>query len=182
MLVAEKLNKIDYVKIAITVALSIYFFWAAFKPSWHFIDNVNLIFHEAGHFIFFFFGNFMSIAGGTIVQLTIPAVCSLYFFRQKQYYSAALLLFWLGENFINISIYAADAQTMQLPLLGGDSTIHDWNEMLGMLNLLSETALVAGIIQFLGILITAAAIVFSLVAVFHKKSSLLTKYDIDDIK
>ena len=173
---AEKYTKTDYAKIAIAVALAVYSFWAALKPGWHFIDNVNLVFHEAGHFIFIFFGHFMNIAGGTIVQLAIPAICSIYFFRQKQYYSAALLLFWLGENFINISIYAADAQTMQLPLLGGDSTIHDWNEMLGALNLLGKTALVAGVIRFLGISITAAATILSLVAIFYKKGDIDNTY------
>ncbi len=169
MQIKKKYNKTDYIKIAAVIILSVYFFWIAFKPGWHFIDNVNLIFHEAGHFIFMFFGHFMNIAGGTLMQLIIPAICSLYFFRTKQYFSAALLLFWLGESFINISIYAADAQTMQLPLLGGDATIHDWNEMLGTLNLLNKASLVGAIIQFLGIFTVAAATVLSSAAVFYKQ-------------
>ena len=53
-------------------------------------------------------------------------------------------LLWLGHNFINSSVYAADARARVLPLLGGDRAGHDWANMLGMLGLLDYDQIVGG--------------------------------------
>ncbi|MCA9397798.1 hypothetical protein KC573_03130, partial [candidate division WWE3 bacterium] len=45
-----------------------------------FIDHLNIIFHEAGHFAFFFFGSFLHTLGGTLMQLLIRVSISIYFF------------------------------------------------------------------------------------------------------
>jgi len=51
---------------------AVYFGWCAFDPyQWHFIDGVNLLIHEAGHIIFMPFGEFISIAGGSLFQLIV---------------------------------------------------------------------------------------------------------------
>ncbi|MBL8513166.1 MAG: hypothetical protein JNJ55_04170, partial [Betaproteobacteria bacterium] len=39
-----------------------------------FIHMPLLVFHEAGHVLFLLFGEFMTIAGGTLMQLIMPAV------------------------------------------------------------------------------------------------------------
>ncbi len=140
-----------------------YFILAAKNPEeWRFIDGVNLIFHEAGHSIVFFLGEFVQIAAGSIFQILVPAVLSLYFFGKKQFFSASLLLFWVGQSFVNISVYAKDSILMNLPLLGGDSTIHDWNYMLTNLGLLEYTAFIGGAIWFLGAFIILSAFILSL--------------------
>ncbi len=136
--------------------------------DWHFIDNVNLIFHEAGHVVFIFGGQFIHILGGTIMQLAIPAICAIYFFKQYQRVSGSICLMWLGQSFINVSIYAGDAVKQNLELLGGSSVIHDWNYLLGATNLLSKTDLVAQIIYSVGIFIMIAGIVFSLFYTLEK--------------
>jgi hypothetical protein len=64
---------------------------------------VNLLIHEAGHVIFMPFGEFISIAGGSLFQLIVPAVFAAYFFRRGQFFSAALVLFWLGESMLNVA-------------------------------------------------------------------------------
>lgn len=126
--------------------------------SWHFIDYVNLIFHEAGHAIFMLCGQFISIAMGSGLQILIPLSIALYFYTTTQKLSAAICLMWTGFNFINVSIYAADAITMNLPLLGGDSVIHDWNYLLSTLSLLEATPHIAGIFYTLGFLCTTLGI------------------------
>jgi hypothetical protein len=87
----------------------------------------------------------------------MPALFVGYFSYRRQYYSAALVLFWVGESILNVSVYAGDSLALQLPLLGGQDSIHDWNYMLGVLNLLSATAKIAGGIRLLGTLLIALA-------------------------
>lgn len=143
------MNK-DPLKLIVVVIASAYFFWCAYDPyRWHLIDGVNLVIHEAGHLIFRPFGEFMMIAGGSLFQIIIPALFVGYFWYHSKLYSAALVLFWVGESILNVSVYAGDSVALQLPLLGEDS-IHDWNLILGSWNLLPATAKIAGTIRALG--------------------------------
>jgi len=66
---------------------------------------------------------------------------------------------WCGYNIVNVSYYMADAVLMQLPLLGGDNVIHDWNYLLTSLNLLPETHLLSNIALYFGFAILIAGIV-----------------------
>lgn len=152
-------------KIAIAALAAAYFFWcAATAAQWHFFDNVNLLMHEAGHWIFSPFGYFMSVFGGSLNQVLMPLIFVLYFwFWQKSKYSASLLLFWVGQSLANISVYAGDAVKMQLPLLGGgngwETGMHDWNWLLIRLGWLHFTDTVAKIILAAG----WAAMIFALI-------------------
>lgn len=145
-------------KLAVAVIASLYFFWCAYDPyQWHLIDGVNLVIHEAGHLIFRPFGEFMMIAGGSLFQVIMPALFVGYFWYHGKYYSAALVLFWVGESMLNVSVYAGDSLALQLPLLGGQDSIHDWNYLLSTLNLLPATAKIAGAIRLLGTIVIALA-------------------------
>ncbi|MDQ2937616.1 MAG: hypothetical protein M3R67_08915 [Acidobacteriota bacterium] len=145
-------------KLLVAAIASLYFFWCAYDPyQWHLIDGVNLVIHEAGHLIFSPFGEFMMIAGGSLFQVIMPALFVGYFLYQRQLYSAALVLFWVGESVLNVSVYAGDAVALQLPLLGGEGSMHDWNYLLSSLNLLDSTIQVAGAIRLLGTIIIALA-------------------------
>ena len=156
-------KKFDALKITFAIIVSLYFFYyASTSTEWHFIDSINLIFHEAGHTLTFFFGQFISIAGGSLFQILIPIVCCLYFYKEEQYYSGSLLLFWVGQNFINVSVYAGDAIQMQSPLLGGDGVIHDWNYLLSSMNILKFTPYVADIFYFCGVVVLVLALYFSI--------------------
>jgi hypothetical protein len=138
-------------KLIVALAVTAYFlYYSQTSGDWHFLDNVNLIIHEAGHPLFSFFGRFMHILGGSLLQVAIPVVFAGYFFFQRQYFSSSLVLFWVGQNIINVSVYAADAQKMALPLLGGDTAGHDWHNMLSMHGLLSYTDIIAQLIYYLG--------------------------------
>ena len=138
-------------KLVAAVIASLYFFWCAYDPyQWHLIDGVNLVIHEAGHLIFSPLGEFMMIAGGSLFQVIMPALFVGYFSYNGKYYSGALVLFWVGESILNVSVYAGDSLALQLPLLGGEDSVHDWNYLLSSLNLLPATAKIAGAIRLLG--------------------------------
>lgn len=104
----------------------------------------------------------MMIAGGSLFQVIMPALFVGYFAYNRNFYSSALVLFWVGESILNVSVYAGDAVALQLPLLGGQDSMHDWNYLLGSLNLLPATAKVAMAIRLLGTVVTAVAAVGSL--------------------
>ncbi len=158
-----KIKSLNIFKVFLVVIITLYMlYYLTSLNEWHFIDNINLIFHEAGHVIFMFFGEYIHIIGGTLMQILVPIVLSYYFYYNKDHFSASLLLFWVGQNFINISIYAGDAVAMELPLLGGDNVGHDWNNLLSSLNLLNYTDQVAASLYFMGIIIMVFAIVFSI--------------------
>jgi len=156
-----------------TIIVCAYFWYCAKNyTEWHFIDNVNLIFHEAGHTIFSFFGNFIQVIAGSGLQVLIPLSISLYFFYYRQNISGALSLLWTGQNLLNVSVYAGDAVTQELDLLGGDSVIHDWNYILSTLNLLPYTEIIASGIYFLGICIIIIGTTLSLYYTLNDKTTL----------
>lgn len=140
-----------------------YFLWAALHPlDWRLIDGVNLIIHEAGHLFFMPFGEFLMIAGGSLLQLIVPATFAFYFFYHEKNYSCALVLLWLGESLLNVSVYAGDSIERQLPLLGGNDSIHDWNYMLDRLGWLSHTNGIAKALHLTAALIIIAATLWAI--------------------
>jgi hypothetical protein len=149
-------------KLIVAGVATLYFLWCAYDPwQWHLIDGVNLVIHEAGHIVFRPFGEFMMIAGGSLFQVIMPLLFVSYFIYQRQFYSAALVLFWVGESILNVSVYAADSLALQLPLLGGEDSMHDWNYLLSSLNMLPATAKVAWTIRVIGTLTIVTAAVGS---------------------
>lgn len=151
-------------KLVFAALLSIYFLWIAYDPmQGSFLDNVDLPIHETGHVIFRVLGEFMGIAGGSLFQVIFPAVFVGYFIWQKSYYSAAIVLLWVGQSILNVWVYAADAVVMQLVLTSGwtgsEGSFHDWNYLLTATGLINSTKTVAGIIRFIGTvtIITAGA-------------------------
>ncbi len=126
-------------------------FYIETKMDWHFIDNVDLIFHEAGHVVFSFFGYAITIAGGSIMQVLVPLVLAGYFLFRQAYFSTTAMLYWTGISTVNVSVYAGDAVKRQLPLLTGDTDDHDWNQLLNYFGLIHHTNAVATTILVLGI-------------------------------
>jgi hypothetical protein len=149
----EQLLNRNSAKLVVAGIASAYFLWCAYDPyQWHLIDGVNLLMHEAGHIVFSALGEFLMIAGGSLFQIIMPALFVGYFAYNRKLYSAALVLFWVGESILNVSVYAGDSVALQLPLLGGSDSTHDWNYLLSSLNLLPATATVAQTIRVFGTL------------------------------
>lgn len=142
-----------------------------------FIHGANLIFHEAGHVIFMILGEFMTILGGSLFQILLPAAIAGYFVFTRQLFAAAVAACWTGENFWDVSIYIKDSQSLVLPLLGGDNGMHDWNYLLSELGWLTQDQLVGGIVFWLGWLIYAGAIGFGF---YFSRLPVQQKLDFDE--
>jgi hypothetical protein len=159
--------QLNYPKLILALLLSVYFGWIALTPiQGSFLDNVDLPIHEFGHLLFRPFGEFMMVAGGSLFQVIFPAVFVAYFLWQKSFYSAAIVLFWVGQSILNVWVYVADAIVMKLVLTSGftgsEGSFHDWNYLLTATGLLSSTNMVAGVIRLLGTLVIISAGVLSI--------------------
>jgi hypothetical protein len=124
----------NYLKLIFAVVLSIYFLWIAYDPMLgSFLDLVDLRSTKRTSSVRLF-GEFMGIAGGSLFQVILPAVFVGYFVWREQYYSAAIVLFWVGQSILNVWVYAARCGVMRLVLTSGftgsEGSFHDWNYML----------------------------------------------------
>ena len=122
-----------------------------------FIHGIDLVFHEAGHVLFGFFGEFLAVLGGSLTQVLMPVIATVAFLRTRQWASAAVTLFWTGQSLTDVAIYAADGRAKALPLLA-EGLIHDWNYLLGRLGLLQSAEIVGRLIFALGALTMLAAL------------------------
>ncbi len=103
-----------------------------------FLHLINLPFHEAGHVIFMPFGRFMTILGGSLGQVLMPAIClATFLLKTRDTFGASVALWWTAENFMDLAPYINDARSLDLLLLGGftgkEVDAHDWNNLLTML-------------------------------------------------
>ncbi len=122
--------------------------------AWHAYDPrhgglflfINLGVHQCGHFLFSYFGEFLGVAGGTIVQYLVPLVLLGWCYRQEYFFGAVVSLGWLSTNLFNIATYIADAHLRRLPLtmpFGGDEVFHDWHYLLHQSGLLKAVDIFA---------------------------------------
>lgn len=165
--------KPNYPKLIFAVLMSIYFLWIAYAPmDGSFLDLVDLPIHEFGHILFSPFGQFIGVLGGSLFQIIMPAIFIGYFWWNEKYYSAAIVLFWFGQSILNVFVYAQDAVTMQLVLLGGftgsEGSFHDWNYLLTETGLIGSTKMVAGLIRLLGTLCIITASILSVKLSFSR--------------
>lgn len=132
----------------------------------NFLHGVNLVFHEAGHIIFALFGELITAAGGSINQVLIPLVCSLVFLlKEKKHFAAAVCLWWAGENLLDVAPYINDARDLDLYLITGGTGKevegHDWEFILGRLNLLEYDHAISDLVRYLGIAIMLIALIWA---------------------
>lgn len=70
--------------------------------------GINLAIHEGGHLFFMWFGSdFLTMAGGTLLQCLCPIVTGIMFYEQRDFFAIAIVCFWLGTNLAHIAPYAA---------------------------------------------------------------------------
>jgi hypothetical protein len=117
------------------------------------MDVVFVPIHEGGHLLFRFFGEFLAVAGGTILQLVVPLMLAAFFIFQRQIPGTAFCVFFFFEQFLPVATYMADARAQELPLLtigDSDDVIHDWNYLFGRLGLLDHDTAIAHAVRLLG--------------------------------
>ena len=117
------------------------------------MDLVFVPVHEGGHLLFRFLGEFLSVAGGTMLQLAVPLMLAGYFVFHRQVQGTAFCIFFFFEQFLPIATYMADARAQELPLLtvgSGDDVIHDWAYLFGKLGVLAHDTQIARAVRVLG--------------------------------
>jgi hypothetical protein len=124
------------------------------------LDSVDLAIHETGHLVFGPFGEVIQFAGGTIMQILMPAAFVVYFVRRSDRHAASVALWWIAQNCGNIAHYIADAQAQELPLVGGGE--HDWTYLLSHLGALGSDAAIARAVRFVGFLVLIVATAWGL--------------------
>jgi hypothetical protein len=140
------------VRIAFLVLIAIYAVVRVRNPEhWDPLDDLNLAVHEAGHLVFSAFGETLTILGGSLFQVIVPLTFVGYFVRTKQRYAAAVTTAWVGVNLLNVARYIGDARAQDLPLLGGEDSIHDWWYLLINRDLLPHDLVIARWVHFLGV-------------------------------
>ena len=131
-----------------------------------FMHLIVLPIHEAGHVLFVPFGRFMTVLGGSLLQVLLPLVlmASLVFGfggSRRDNFAAALMLWWAAAAIIDLAPYIWDAFDPKLMLLGGstgaESDGHDWQNILGDLGLLKRAHLIGGIAHQLGLAVMLLA-------------------------
>lgn len=111
--------------------------------------------HELGHVLFSGFGEFMSIAGGSLTQLLVPLIGVGMLLYQRDYFGIAVAGCWEAFSLYNLATYIGDAQAMQLPLvsIGGGDAYHDWEYLLLHLGWLEHDAKLATVTRGAGLLV-----------------------------
>jgi hypothetical protein len=99
-----------------------------------FLHLIDLVFHEAGHVVFSPFGRFMTVLGGSLLQLLVPLICAGALLQREDRFGAAVCVWWAGQSLVDLGPYIADARALQLVLLGGYTGAevegHDWEAIL----------------------------------------------------
>jgi hypothetical protein len=169
-------GKISYLKAGSTVLRAVYgVVCLRSVAQGSFLDRVDLIAHEAGHLLFGYFGEFMLVIGGTLGQLLVPAGIAAYFAARREFFSAGVVLFWVGQSLLNVSVYLKDAAAMELPLvsLGGGDSIHDWNWLLLKFNVLAYDQTIGNLVSGAGALVILASIALAGCFSFDKRDQVI---------
>ena len=147
------------------------------KIGGSFLHGPNLAFHEFGHIFFSPFGRFMTILGGSLFQILLPfGLMTVFMIKQRDNFAASIMLWWCGQNFIDVSPYIDDAQYRLLPLVGGGGEeSHDWGNLLTMMNALEKTHKISYACFYIGFVIIIIALVWGFYILRLQKKNLINR-------
>lgn len=146
-----------------------------------FMHNINLVFHEAGHMLFIPLGNFMSVLGGSLLQLIMPAVVLFTFLlRYHNTFGAAVGLWWFAQSCMDLAPYIGDARRGELVLLGGITGMdapgyHDWKNILSRTGRLNQDQQLAHFVDICGELLMWLALVWGIVILYRQYRNIDTR-------
>jgi hypothetical protein len=155
-------DKNGFIRLPLLIFFAYVFIKHLIDPSYSGLLHVlNLPIHEFGHAAFYFFcfhQEFLTTAGGTILELLVPLLGFYNFLRQKDYFAAVLCFGWLSTSLFGVATYAGDARAQALPLVSpfmspfdiadGKNIGQDWNSMLSRMGILQFDWAVAAFFRF----------------------------------
>jgi hypothetical protein len=159
-------------RLGLTAVLAVYGWWCLQAPAdYGWLDSLDLAIHETGHLVFAFGGETLTLLGGTLLQLALPAAFAIALWRSGDRHGATVPLWWLGQNCWNISVYVKDARAQQLPLVGGGE--HDWAILLSERGLLQQDQALGGAVYLVGVILYGSAIIGGWIFLRRCKQDLL---------
>ena len=121
-----------------------------------FIHGPLLVFHEAGHVVFAFLGEWMRVAGGSLAQLLMPLLLAgALLLKNRDPFGASIGLWLFGVSLLDLAPYMYDALHPQLVLLSGatgEEGGHDWIYLFASMGLLPRAQRIGGAVHLLGAL------------------------------
>jgi hypothetical protein len=141
--------------------------WQGVKPlremGGHLFAGITFGAHEFGHLFFAFFGEWWSIAGGSLMQLLIPIGAAAVVARARDWFGVAVCGLFLASSLGDLSWYIADARAMELDLVSfsPDGGGHDWNYLLGRAGRLRSDLGLARFTRFVGWCLVLASSLFA---------------------
>ena len=125
-------------------------------------SGITLAFHEMGHLLFSFAGHFIGSLMGSGLQILIPIIVIIVFYRQDDYFGMAVGGFWLSFSMFELATYVGDARAMELPLVGfTDDPEHDWFYLLSTTGLLNFDTTFAFLLRAGATLMGLASLAFA---------------------
>ena len=120
--------------------------------------------HEFGHLLFAFFGEWWTIAGGSLTQLLLPIGAAAVVARSKDWFGVAVCGLFLAASLGDLSWYIADARARELDLLSfsPDASGHDWAYLLRRAGWLRHDLRLARFTRFVGWLVTIGSTLVAL--------------------
>jgi hypothetical protein len=119
-----------------------------------FIHGPLLVFHEAGHVLFMPLGQWLMVAGGTLMQWLMPVVLgAALLWKNRDPFGASFALWLLGVSVMDTAPYLYDALHPQLILLGGrtgEEGGHDFIFLLESLGLIQHAQRLGLLLHKLG--------------------------------
>ncbi len=119
-----------------------------------FLHYPLMVFHEAGHAVFSVFGKWLMVAGGSVMQLTMPALlCGGLWVTNRDAFGAALGAWFFGVSLLDIAPYVYDAWQPRLTLLNGETgTVdsHDWMYLLSSVGAVDRSQQLGRMVYGLG--------------------------------
>lgn len=122
--------------------------------------------HEFGHLVCGMFGEWIGVAGGSIMQLLIPVLVAVMFRRQRERMGVAVCGAWLAVALARMAVYMADARELELDLVsfGPDGDIHDWNYLFTSLGIIRWDTTIAGLTRTAGWLLVIGSVTYGVTA------------------
>lgn len=144
--------------------------------AWCF-EMVGLIIHEGGHFLTSWAGDFVHALGGTLFEIGVPASLTVWLLVANCKRLGAFTLVWTSAATFSTSIYAGDAETLDLKLLGSSEDIndkmvaHDWHNILSMVGQLEAASWVSDVFWSIAVVAGLSAIALPIWAAFRDRHS-----------
>ncbi len=144
-----------------TIFFVLFLIYAVGKQGGDFalLDSGNLVIHEGGHALFRWFGDFLQVAGGTILQLLVPLLLAMAFYVRRQAVGYALFLLVMFENLLYVTRYMSDARVQAgsyvaigVGAMEGleDPMMHDWYNLFSRFGVLSYDTRIAAAVFKIG--------------------------------